>query len=115
MKKNAECGTRRRPIGRDYAAAKDAECGMAVPQNLNNKSQIANIKRFDKLTTLSQVEGQITMTEIQNPKPLVIGHWILHPICWNNFKTVHCREKSGWFDPGFPGGYLGVNAPGDQG
>ena len=30
-----------------------------------------NIKWFDKLTTtLSQVEGQITMTEIQNPKQL---------------------------------------------
>jgi len=45
----------------------------------NNKSQITNIKRFDKpfdrltvlskvegLTTLSRVEGQITMTKIQN-------------------------------------------------
>jgi len=36
------------------------------------KSQIPNTKWFDKLTTtLSQVEGQITMTEIQNPKQLV--------------------------------------------
>ena len=34
----------------------------------NCKSQIPNIKWFDKLTTLSLVEGQITMTEIQNPK-----------------------------------------------
>jgi hypothetical protein len=34
------------------------------PQNRNSKSQISNIKWFDKLTTLSQVEGQITMTEI---------------------------------------------------
>jgi len=32
----------------------------------NSKSQIANIKWFDKLTTLSQVEGQITMSKIQN-------------------------------------------------
>jgi len=49
-------------------------------------------------------------------KILFVGHpVILHPICWNNFKTAHCREKSGWFDPGFAGGYLGVNAPGDQG
>ncbi len=74
------------------------------------------------------------MTEIQNPKLLVIGIcdlfeiWclgfgillvghpaILHPICWNNFKTVHYKEKSCWFDPGFLDGYLGVNAPGDQG
>jgi hypothetical protein len=26
-------GTRRRPIGRDYAAAKDAECGMKRIEN----------------------------------------------------------------------------------
>jgi hypothetical protein len=33
------------------------------------KLQITNTKWFDKLTTtLSQVEGQITMTEIQIPK-----------------------------------------------
>ena len=38
--------------------------------NRNSKSQITNIKWFDKLTTLSQVEGQITMTKIQNPKPV---------------------------------------------
>ena len=44
---------------------RNVECGMwnargemAVPQNLNNKSQIANIK-------------QITMTEIQNPKHVI--------------------------------------------
>jgi hypothetical protein len=30
----------------------------------NSKSQISNIKWFDKLTTLSLVEGQITMTKI---------------------------------------------------
>ncbi len=30
----------------------------------NSKLQITNNKWFDKLTTLSQVEGQITMTEI---------------------------------------------------
>jgi hypothetical protein len=41
-------------------------------QHLKNiKSQTTNNKWFDKLTTnLSQVEGQITMTEIQNPKHL---------------------------------------------
>ena len=35
---NAECGmrTRRRPIGRDYAAAKDAEFGM----RLSGKSRL---------------------------------------------------------------------------
>jgi hypothetical protein len=33
---------------------------------------MANTKWFDKLTTtLSQVEGQITMTEIQNSKQFV--------------------------------------------
>ena len=37
---------------------------------LNPKSQITNIKWFDKLTTLSPVEGQITMTKIQNSKPV---------------------------------------------
>jgi len=37
----------------------------------NSKFQITNNKWFDKLTTtLSQAEGQITMTEIQNPKQL---------------------------------------------
>ena len=40
----------------------------------NKKFQITNIKWFDKpidrLTVLSKVEGQITMTEIQNPKQL---------------------------------------------
>jgi hypothetical protein len=35
---------------------------------LNPKSQITNIKWFDKLTTLSPVEGQITMAKIQNSK-----------------------------------------------
>jgi hypothetical protein len=69
----------------------------------NSKSQISNNKWFDKLTTLSLVEGQNTMTEIvraslglptlragpqfRNPKPLhhlkirelqtCFGHWIL--------------------------------------
>ncbi len=48
----------------------------------NSKSQISNIKWFDKLTTLSQVEGQITMTEIQNSKPvLVILYWNLRFVC----------------------------------
>jgi len=36
----------------------------------NSKSQISNNKWFDKLTTLSQVEGQITMIEIPNHKPV---------------------------------------------
>jgi hypothetical protein len=31
---------------------------------------MTNNKWFDKLTTLSQVEGQISMTEIQNSKPV---------------------------------------------
>jgi hypothetical protein len=30
------------------------------------KFQITNIKWFDKLTTLSQVEGQVTMIKIPN-------------------------------------------------
>jgi len=34
------------------------------------KYQITNTKWFDKLTTLSQVEGQITMIKIQNSKQL---------------------------------------------
>jgi len=41
----------------------------------NPKYQITNIKWFDKLTTLSQVEGQFSMTKIRNFKPvLVIGY-----------------------------------------
>jgi len=36
------------------------------------KFQIANNKWFDKLTTLRQVEGPITMTKIQNVKPILV-------------------------------------------
>jgi hypothetical protein len=43
-----------------------------APKFLNPKLQNTNIKWFDKLTTLSQVEGQITMTEIQNIKPVLV-------------------------------------------
>jgi hypothetical protein len=46
--------------------------GVQAPKFLNPKSQNTNIKWFDKLTTLSQVEGQITMTEIQNIKPVLV-------------------------------------------
>jgi hypothetical protein len=43
--------------------------------NRNSKSQISNNKWFDKLTTLSLVEGQITMTKIRNSKPVsCFGH-----------------------------------------
>jgi hypothetical protein len=42
--------------------------GVGVSVIKNSKYQNTNTKWFDKLTTLSQVEGQITMTEIQNPK-----------------------------------------------
>ena len=44
--------------------------GVQVSAIKNFKFQITNTKWFDKLTTLSQVEGQITMTEIQNSKQL---------------------------------------------
>jgi hypothetical protein len=45
--------------------------GVRCQQLKNHKYQITNTKWFDKLTTtLSQVEGQITMTEIQNSKQL---------------------------------------------
>jgi hypothetical protein len=40
---------------------------------------------------------------------------ILHPICWNNFKTVHFIENLRWFGAGFLGGYLWIDAPGYQG
>jgi hypothetical protein len=41
---------------------------------------------FDKLTTLSQVEGQITMTKIQNPKQLAFDLiLILDIVIWNLF------------------------------
>ncbi len=34
------------------------------------EGQNTNNKRLDKLTTLSKVEGQITMTKIQKSKPI---------------------------------------------
>jgi hypothetical protein len=37
-------------------------------QSKNSKSEARNPKWFDKLTTLSQVEGQIQMFKIQNAK-----------------------------------------------
>ncbi len=40
--------------------------GLEYWRNRNSKSQISNIKWFYKLTTLSQVEGQIKMTKIPN-------------------------------------------------
>jgi hypothetical protein len=40
----------------------------------NSKHQKPNIKRFDRLTTLSQVEGQIPMTQIQNSKHMIRQH-----------------------------------------
>jgi hypothetical protein len=36
------------------------------------------VRQAHHLTTLSQVEGQITMTEIQNPKQLVINFAIFN-------------------------------------
>jgi hypothetical protein len=40
---------------------------------ISNKSQIPNIKRFDRLTALSRVEGQIPMSKTPNPNLLVFG------------------------------------------
>ncbi len=46
--------------------------GFQVSAIKKSQYQITNTKWFDKLTTtLSQVEGQITMTEIQNSKQLM--------------------------------------------
>jgi hypothetical protein len=62
----------------------NASCfgGLKYCRNRNFKSQISNIKWFDKLTTLSLVEGQITMIKIQNSKPvLVIEYWNLRFVC----------------------------------
>jgi hypothetical protein len=39
-------------------------------RKLNPNIEIRKPKRFDRLTTLSQVEGQIPMTQIQNSKRL---------------------------------------------
>jgi hypothetical protein len=36
--KEVGSGTRRRPIGRDYAAAKDAECGIRKKKKLPRKA-----------------------------------------------------------------------------
>ena len=43
---------------------------MEERRKRNSKSQKSNNKWFDKLTTLSKVEEQITMIEIQNSKPV---------------------------------------------
>jgi len=48
---------------------------MGVLEYWMNIFQITNIKWFDKLTTLSQAEAQITMTKIRNSKPVFcFGH-----------------------------------------
>jgi len=41
---------------------------LLVGAHKNFKHQKTNPKRFDKLTALSLVEGQISMTKIQNSK-----------------------------------------------
>jgi hypothetical protein len=48
--------------------------GVGCQVSAIKKSQITNTKWFDKLTTLSQAEGQITMTEIQNSKRMILRH-----------------------------------------
>jgi len=73
----------------------------------NSKSQISNTKWFDKLTTLSQVEGQITMTEIQISKHLhdfqqqafpvwVIGYWPATSSVESNLRFV-CNLVLGYW------------------
>jgi len=42
--------------------------GLLNDNHEKSKHQKPNLKWFDKLTTLSQVEGQMPMTEIQNSK-----------------------------------------------
>ena len=54
--------------GKAPRGAFPAATRLAGGDNFPNTGGNTNIKRFDKLTTLSQVEGQITMTEIQNIK-----------------------------------------------
>ncbi len=39
--------TRRRPIGRDYAAAKDAECGNGEPYSGGREFGFAELKRVE--------------------------------------------------------------------
>ena len=54
----------------------------------NSKHQKPNLKRFDKLTTLSRVEGQIPMTQIQNSKQLIRYGCAQCHHCW---QTMVCR------------------------
>jgi hypothetical protein len=68
-------------------------------RNRNSKSQITSIKWFDKLTTLSQVKGQITTTKIQKSKPvLIIWYWNLRFVCnlvlgnWGPARRVACPK-----------------------
>ena len=58
---------------RDYETTFIAYENHLVDENYeNSKIQNPNLKWFDKLTTtLSKVEGQIPMTQIQNTKQLI--------------------------------------------
>jgi UDP-glucuronate decarboxylase len=83
----------------------DAVCAQP-PKFLNPKSQNTNIKWFDKLTTLSQVERQITMTEIQlyifpkavaNYRVSMIYTYVNHFSCLQNLagrgNRMHLRKR----------------------
>jgi hypothetical protein len=49
-----------------------AETAETKDISKNNKFEIPNIKRFDKLTVLSKVEGQAPIVKIKNYKRLSI-------------------------------------------
>jgi hypothetical protein len=69
----------------------------AIKINSNNKYQMVRqavrqahgpeqSRRTHHLTTLSQVEGQITMIEIQTSKQLAFDHFLdLNIVIWNLF------------------------------
>jgi len=90
---------------------KNVECGMTVRADFGLFTNSSNFWSLDI--------GICDLFEIWclGFGILFVGHpAILHPICWNNFKTVHYSiEKSGWFDPAFPIGDLRVNTPGYKG
>ena len=44
------------------------------------------VRQAHHLTTLSQVEGQITMTEIQNPKQMAFDLISGFPICFSRIQ-----------------------------
>jgi hypothetical protein len=69
--------------------------GFSAQVSVIKKFQITKhkyqmVRQAHHLTTLSQVEGQITMTKIQNPKQLAFDLIRDLEFIWPNFKIRWC-------------------------